>query len=294
LDNSYSGENLTMDVAGTTLSGYGVGSQISDAGGHTLTVTGKDSAVENLYIDNNTAGQDALRFPTGTVNPVVRRCDLHAESARYGLYTDARNTWVQETFVAGGDTAAYIDGGASFSYLHIQGQYQSSLAGDAIFHAASNCRVEYIVDQGDAAGVEITGSQNHGPVIVQNCDDEGLIVTGDANVLFVQLYNNSQESTETPIKIGGEGNIILGKFVDDVEFLSGSTHNRIFGPVYGTVTDNGTGNLINGLADDAANAESPTASDYMFGDMVDWTDTGDGSGDGIYIKDRSGSMIQLG
>lgn len=53
--------------------------------------------------------------------------------------------------------------------------------------------------------------------------------------------------------------------------------------------------IVNGLATETANAETPTAASWEPGDIVEFTDSGDASGDGVYILGRDGSTwTQLG
>lgn len=60
------------------------------------------------------------------------------------------------------------------------------------------------------------------------------------------------------------------------------------GDLDGFVSDNGTRTTINNQATESANAETPQVTGYAnLPVMVDFTDTGDGSGDGLYIIDIS-------
>lgn len=53
--------------------------------------------------------------------------------------------------------------------------------------------------------------------------------------------------------------------------------------------DDGTRTRINGLGSESANAETPTAASWDPGDVVDFTDSGDASGDGMYRLGLDGS-----
>lgn len=55
------------------------------------------------------------------------------------------------------------------------------------------------------------------------------------------------------------------------------------------ITDNGIRTRINGLATDSGAAEEPTAGDWEIGDTVEWTDTGDASGNGLYVLRHDGT-----
>lgn len=50
---------------------------------------------------------------------------------------------------------------------------------------------------------------------------------------------------------------------------------------------------IGGVGQESANAETPTAANYSVGEIIDFTDSGDGSGTGYYIKDMNGNMDQI-
>lgn len=53
--------------------------------------------------------------------------------------------------------------------------------------------------------------------------------------------------------------------------------------------------LLEGIGEEAANAETPTAANWEIGNIVDFTDTGDGSGNGVYMLMRDGSTwVQIG
>jgi len=49
-----------------------------------------------------------------------------------------------------------------------------------------------------------------------------------------------------------------------------------------------------GVGESSANAETPTASNWRPGDVVDFVDTGDGSGDGVYLLLPNGTWSQIG
>lgn len=62
----------------------------------------------------------------------------------------------------------------------------------------------------------------------------------------------------------------------------------------GGVTDNGTRTRIDGIGLESVNAETPTASNWVIGDVVEFKDTGDGLGDGTNLLARIGSTwLQL-
>ena len=62
-------------------------------------------------------------------------------------------------------------------------------------------------------------------------------------------------------------------------------------PFFDVVSSNGY--VVGGFATESNNAETPTASKYQIGDTVSFTDTGDGSGDGTYIKNSDTTFIKI-
>ena len=63
----------------------------------------------------------------------------------------------------------------------------------------------------------------------------------------------------------------------------------------GTITVNSgvTRPRVNGLGRARGNAEEPTPSNWQMGELVEWTDTGGGSGDGIYLLNHLGSWNKI-
>lgn len=51
----------------------------------------------------------------------------------------------------------------------------------------------------------------------------------------------------------------------------------------------GVGTTLNGIGQETANAEVPQSSEWVVGEWVDFTDSGDGSGDGLYLYDPTRS-----
>lgn len=83
-----------------------------------------------------------------------------------------------------------------------------------------------------------------------------------------------------------------------ISVRSGATDTRIrdvntTGHTQDGIQDGGTRTRINGVGTESANAETPTTADWDTGDVVDFTDSGDGSGDGVYklLPDDSWSQI---
>lgn len=60
------------------------------------------------------------------------------------------------------------------------------------------------------------------------------------------------------------------------------------------ITDNGVRTRINGAGVESANAETPTAASWEIGEIVDFVDSGDASGNGVYLKLPDASWSQIG
>ena len=74
---------------------------------------------------------------------------------------------------------------------------------------------------------------------------------------------------------------IAGSVNEDVDVRG--TDTSVSGK-WDTVSDTGTRTRLNGIGTESASAETPTASDWDSGNVVDFTDTGDGSGTDRYIR----------
>ena len=57
-----------------------------------------------------------------------------------------------------------------------------------------------------------------------------------------------------------------------------------------TLSGNQTRARVNGLVVDEGPGDTPSAGDYRPGDNVEWTDTTDGSGDGVYVVTTAGTV----
>ncbi|MCU4974892.1 hypothetical protein OB955_19415 [Halobacteria archaeon AArc-m2/3/4] len=115
----------------------------------------------------------------------------------------------------------------------------------------------------------------------------GHIQCGNANEIFVN------ETSEKSFKFWGhmedshwvEGNVVRG---DKINVRSESGINISY-----QEWDLGTGTTVNNIGVDEADQEEPSNGEWNAGNIVDFTDTGDGSGDGIYLKHLDGSWIQI-
>lgn len=83
-----------------------------------------------------------------------------------------------------------------------------------------------------------------------------------------------------------------------VELLTDSHDSRLSNNYIGALTtadysDIGTRNCIEDLGTESANANAPADASWPKGTLIHFIDTGDASGNGIYIKDRLGTIRKL-
>lgn len=143
--------------------------------------------------------------------------------------------------------------------------------------------------------------------IITNCDftdntSKGLFVIRDSIIANNRFYNN----TSYQIQIAGDRNIIQTNRIDcnsasnyGIYFASGS--NNVIGnnvienyntaPIFPSA--GAVNSTLNNLGLESANAEEPQLTKWQHGNIVDFTDSGDGSGDGIYIKNHAGNWVKL-
>jgi len=165
-------------------------------------------------------------------------------------------------------------------------------------------------------GIQIYGVKYNQVFFVSEANDErGVFVYSAAkhNICKGVALNNGQSGTN-PYGVfindaGTDKNKVKVKAVDDQ-----GTATQTYGVVVGAggppadnivevegggnatalYIDNGTRTRVNGVGSESANAETPTAASWTAGDVVDFTDTGDGSGNGVYILLPDGTWSQIG
>jgi hypothetical protein len=119
-------------------------------------------------------------------------------------------------------------------------------------------------------------------------------VAGTKSAVINPIFfnNDGGGGGNTGIRLNGDRVTLLGPVGgnDDPTFGAGATDCRMFhidqspGGTAGS-----TRPRVNGIGAETANAETPTAADWDPGDVVDFTDSGDGSGTGIYTLSIDGS-----
>lgn len=113
---------------------------------------------------------------------------------------------------------------------------------------------------------------------IYDCSDTGIVVKGnDCRVYnnFIYKINSTTANYGIGLSANPSGLRIQNNYIEQV--------------LISDYTGTGTRCVINGIATDSGNAETPTATYYEPGESVDWTDTGDGSGDGLYTLMQDGT-----
>lgn len=126
---------------------------------------------------------------------------------------------------------------------------------------------------GDSASfVTISG------VTVDNCERSGVRVFGTANNVtingLIALDDQGSPTMDNAVAVTSSGANIV---VDGHPIISGTTNGAYAGV-----------KSINGFGEETANAETPVAANWNIGDIVRFTDSGDGSGNGVYMLRTDG------
>lgn len=111
-----------------------------------------------------------------------------------------------------------------------------------------------------------------GPIHAGNC-------TTFADLGYLQECRLDIIDNDDPITVGAD--------CQDIRLITSKG-------VAANITDNGVRTRINGVGVETANAETPTAASWEIGEVVDFIDSGDASGDGVYLKLPDASWSQIG
>lgn len=166
--------------------------------------------------------------------------------------------------------------------------------GHWFINQANNC----VLADANSGGTGTTGFLNDNRLWIEttslnNCgirhigDSEAkLLVWGHMQALDESWIRNEGSSTksvrfwghlEDPQNVGGD--LISGAGI------RANTTSRVNLSPAGNTASVGAGSLLDGVGEESANAEEPqNPEDYSPGDLVMFKDTGDGSGDGVYLK----------
>jgi parallel beta-helix repeat protein len=139
----------------------------------------------------------------------------------------------------------------------------------------------YSATGADGDGVSVADSSAFvtiSGVTVDNVGRSGIRVSGTANNVtvtsLIALDDQGSPTMDNAVFVSSSGaNISL----DGHSITSGATGTNLSGLT-----------SVNGFATESANANTPTLANFSIGDLVKFTDTGDGSGNGIYLRGTSG------
>lgn len=148
----------------------------------------------------------------------------------------------------------------------------------------------------------------------EHCGEEGVYCHGSGSdgqhvLQNHMLIENGQSGGAPAITLETDRNTVRDcRIYDDAEggsptqeeavrVVSGATGNIIEDCDWqdnpaGGVVDNGTRTLVDGVGQESASAETPSSS-WPVGATVDFTDSGDGSGTGVYRKLQDGSWVAI-
>jgi len=145
-------------------------------------------------------------------------------------------------------------------------------------------------------GIHVDTAGDRACLVGNRTDDnstEGLRNEG-ANVIVAGHFsdNNGRYGIVDTKVFKGFALISSNNTNDNLNIGGGSTQGLYYGE-FGSITYNRTNAIINGVGKASANAESPTAGNWLEGALVDFTDSGDDSGTGWYVEDVDGNMAQL-
>jgi hypothetical protein len=216
----------------------------------------------DIYTNSNLQWTDliSIKNSEGTVNTIVENGRISARASNKIIGPTGPNFIVRNVDVN-------LLGGTCNRFYRSEG-------GAAGFEAVSNAWVENVTVSNGVLS-------NH------------LIQTKDEDENFINCrFDLLAGSTEKIDLQGNNGRVDLGDQTADLLEISGD-YNTINGyvPAGITFSDSGTGNTVNNVGEESANAENPTEADYKIGDIVNFTDTGDGSGTGVYVRFASGWQL---
>jgi|GEM_PF-3596340 len=255
--------------------------------------------ISGVTIDQETsasgAAGTAIRVAHGSdpsTHSHITLDDLSIRNVQDGvLVTNATGISVDGTAIEAGGTACVQVRGVDTSRFSVS---------DTVLVGA-----DHAIDAEDASDISLNGVRGYdqtnfpyklhaslGDVDAVDCvaagsTNQGWIVACDGTTLsHVRAYNNGSDGFE----INADDVVIdVAKAVDNGTYgfdLNGTDIRlsdwEASGNVQQVNTAGATRPLLNGVGQESASAETPTAANWQIGDTVDFTDSGDGSGTGVY------------
>lgn len=228
-----------------------------------------------------------------------------------GLYTRVAHSFFENAGGTGVDMTAPPDGNlpnaSSFYGCLFAGHGENGIHAKGVGLNIRDCAIE----GNDAAGVLVGTRSVLSSVNVSGCYFEGNakdesggpfdadVVLQDAGAQTSTILNTWHSDASFPptyavsVYSGNEHYVHMVRGDNSHVYVSQDTTDTHVGWVdpRGSVTiERGARRpRVNGLGRAAGDAEEPDASNWRIGETVEWTDTGDGSGDGLYTLKHDGT-----
>lgn len=192
-------------------------------------------------------------------------------------------------------TDIVIDGGYAYSDTPVE----SGMRTDNGLTNATFRNIKVYATDAINHGIRIVPDTNPENVRFQNVDIhiEGTgdvfrgITVGDAGTSWENVWVTGSNLDQS-IDIQEDITVKNGHFNagnEDVRITSGVSTARLLNVEYGSLVENGSGNLINGVGDEAAGAGNPPAgSKWSVGDQIFNTDDST-----LWLKAKDGTMVQI-
>ena len=265
---------------------YGIRVQTNN-GFSTSRITIVDNAVENFV--NGIVGQ-ASRGGTFSNITIDRNVVTQTTGAGVRLGPCTKSSASHNTIV--GDANGPTTGVRVFQATY------SRVVGNEVQGHATGVTNGILVDNSTAVActdVSVTGNN------VRTCATYGVrVITANGQTYTnLDVSHNIINGCPTGVSLGGaiQDSVVIGNRVDGattgmawastVNYCRAAQNQLRGNTTAFTFTANA--NVINGLAQESASAETPTAANWQPGDVVDFTDSGDATGDGIYVLGLDGS-----
>jgi len=154
-------------------------------------------------------------------------------------------------------------------------------------------------------GILIDSTSN---VTINNCGADGNTEAGasiyaQCNLMNSRFSSNTGTTSDAQIKVNNDWCVVIGNYLScggtDGIYISASVdecficNNMIYNSTDDFSNIREVGVIYNTIGKETANAEEPQSTTWQIGAIVDFTDSGDASGDGIYIKDTGGSWVKI-
>jgi hypothetical protein len=242
-----------------------------------------------------------------------------------GLYTYMQHCFFEDAGGTAVDMSAPTPGSSGsmphnsqFYACHFNGAADYGLNLNGFQVVADACGFE----GAGLSGARFTNSSSNGSAIINSYfEANGQDNTGDADDSHIRIQDGGTNTTKRIINnyMSGAGAPARGidtRYTENVviAFNAGQSASVFIGPStehawigwvdprsdgnpdgQPDISVDATANYIrrHGLGQESANAEEPTASEWQAGEIVEFTDSGDGSGDGLYMKLFDGTFTAI-